>query len=42
MLLIHGFPSSSFDYHKVIEELSMYYNVIMVDHLGFGFSDKPK
>ena len=61
--LVHGYPSSSFDYHKVrvqpisdrvlirtvrwtrvkieISELTAFGNVLMYDHIGFGFSDKP-
>lgn len=39
--LVHGFPSSSYDYHKVIDELAMYGNVFVNDHLGFGLSDFP-
>jgi len=40
--LVHGYPSSSFDYHKIeISELTAFGNVLMYDHIGFGFSDKP-
>lgn len=39
--LVHGFPASSFDYHKVIDELANYGNVFANDHIGFGFSDVP-
>ena len=41
IILIHGFPTSSFDYHDVIERLSQDFTVLVFDHLGFGFSDKP-
>jgi len=42
IVLIHGFPSSSFDYHKVdLDMLRSYGPVILYDHIGFGFSDKP-
>ena len=42
IVLIHGFPSSSFDYHKVgIDQLQEHGPVLVYDHLGFGFSDKP-
>ena len=27
--------------NDLIDELSKYYNLIMIDHIGFGFSDKP-
>jgi pimeloyl-ACP methyl ester carboxylesterase len=42
MVILHGYPTSSFDYYKVLPELSKNYRVILHDHLGFGFSDKPK
>ena len=42
MVILHGYPTSSFDYYKVLPELSINYRVILHDHLGFGFSDKPK
>jgi pimeloyl-ACP methyl ester carboxylesterase len=42
MVILHGYPTSSFDYYKVLPELSVNYRVILHDHLGFGFSDKPK
>ncbi|PQJ77826.1 alpha/beta fold hydrolase [Polaribacter porphyrae] len=41
LVILHGYPTSSFDYHKVLTELSKKYRVIIHDHLGFGFSDKP-
>ena len=41
IILIHGFPSSSFDYFDVIDTLSVSYRVVVFDHIGFGFSDKP-
>lgn len=41
LCILHGFPTSSFDYWKVIDLLSEHYRVIVHDHLGFGFSDKP-
>ncbi len=42
LLMLHGYPSSSHDYYKVMPELSKKFRVIIHDHLGFGFSDKPK
>ena len=42
MVILHGYPTSSFDYYKVLPELSKNYRVILHDHLGFGFSDKPE
>jgi pimeloyl-ACP methyl ester carboxylesterase len=41
LCILHGFPTSSYDYHKVIETLCESHRVIVHDHLGFGFSDKP-
>ena len=41
IILIHGFPTSSFDYFDVIDQLSEKYRVVVFDHIGFGFSDKP-
>lgn len=42
LVILHGYPTSTFDYHYVLNELSKHYRVILHDHLGFGFSDKPK
>ena len=42
MVILHGYPTSSFDYYKVLPKLSKNYRLILHDHLGFGFSDKPK
>ncbi len=41
IFLLHGFPSSSYDFHRVIPILSERYRVIVHDHLGFGLSAKP-
>lgn len=42
ILLIHGYPYSSFEWKEVAQFLSKSYRVIMIDLLGFGFSDKPE
>lgn len=42
LVILHGYPTSSYDYYKVLPELSKKYRVIIHDHLGFGFSDKPQ
>ncbi|XP_046839527.1 mesoderm-specific transcript homolog protein-like [Xenia sp. Carnegie-2017] len=43
LLLIHGFPTSSFDWNKVWEPLrEKFGRVLTADMAGFGFSDKPK
>lgn len=41
LLLLHGFPTSSWDWRHVWDELAGRYRVIALDYLGFGFSDKP-
>ncbi|MBK8258142.1 MAG: alpha/beta hydrolase [Polyangiaceae bacterium] len=41
LLILHGFPSSSFDFHLALPRLAEKHRVIMHDHIGFGFSDKP-
>lgn len=40
-LILHGFPTSSFDFHRVVDRLAADRRVVLHDHLGFGFSDKP-
>ncbi len=42
LLLIHGFPTASWDWHRIWEKLTQRYHVIAPDMIGFGFSDKPK
>ncbi|WP_444900850.1 alpha/beta fold hydrolase [Microbulbifer sp. VAAC004] len=42
LLLIHGFPTSSYDWQKVWTQLTEHYRCIAMDMLGFGYSDKPK
>lgn len=41
LVILHGYPTSSFDYYKSLPYLTKQYRVIIHDHLGFGFSDKP-
>ncbi len=41
LVILHGYPTSTYDYYKVLPELSKHYRVILHDHIGFGFSDKP-
>jgi pimeloyl-ACP methyl ester carboxylesterase len=40
LLILHGYLTSSYDYHKVLPELSKHYRVILMDFIGFGFSEK--
>ncbi|MCU1465530.1 MAG: Epoxide hydrolase [Actinomycetia bacterium] len=41
LLMLHGFPSCSFDWHLVLDALRSRRRVVAVDFLGFGLSDKP-
>ena len=41
VLLLHGFPASSFMFRHLIPALAGPYHVIAPDHLGFGLSDTP-
>jgi pimeloyl-ACP methyl ester carboxylesterase len=41
LVLIHGFPTSSWDYEALWAPLTARYRVITLDMQGFGFSDKP-
>lgn len=41
LLLIHGFPTSSFDWAALWPALSARYSLHALDMLGFGLSDKP-
>ncbi|EDY87538.1 hydrolase, alpha/beta fold family [gamma proteobacterium HTCC5015] len=42
LLLLHGFPSCSWDWHKIAPKLEKEFRLIMPDFLGMGFSDKPR
>ncbi|MGF1544617.1 MAG: alpha/beta fold hydrolase [Parvularculaceae bacterium] len=41
LLLIHGFPTSSWDWSAVWPALAERFNLLALDMLGFGLSDKP-
>ena len=41
LVLLHGVPTSSWMYRKVIPQLQDSMRVISIDHLGFGSSAKP-
>lgn len=41
LCILHGYPTSIYDYWKALPILKQKYRVIMHDHLGFGLSDKP-
>ena len=40
--VLHGFPSASFDFWRVMPALAARYRVVIHDHVGFGFSAKPR
>ena len=41
LLLLHGFPSSSYDWRALLEQLPGH-DALAFDFLGFGLSDKPR
>ncbi|WP_410209984.1 alpha/beta fold hydrolase [Aquirhabdus sp.] len=41
LLLIHGFPTASWDWEAIWPALTRHYRVMTLDMIGFGFSDKP-
>jgi pimeloyl-ACP methyl ester carboxylesterase len=41
LLVVHGFPTCSFDFGPVLHRLSEHRRVVLFDQLGFGLSDKP-
>jgi pimeloyl-ACP methyl ester carboxylesterase len=41
VLLLHGFPTWSYDYAEVATDLAADHDVITLDFLGYGASDKP-
>jgi pimeloyl-ACP methyl ester carboxylesterase len=41
IVLLHGFPTSSYMFRNLIPTLARHYHVIAPDHLGFGRSDAP-
>lgn len=42
IVVLHGYPTCSYDYWRVLPDLSAERRVILHDHLGFGLSDKPR
>ncbi len=42
VVMLHGNPSWSYLYRKVVRQLQGRYRCIVPDHLGCGFSDKPQ
>ena len=41
LVLLHGFPASSFMFRDLLADLSDEYHLVAPDHLGFGHSDAP-
>jgi pimeloyl-ACP methyl ester carboxylesterase len=41
VVLLHGFPTSSFMFRHLVPLLADRYHVLAPDHLGFGLSDAP-
>jgi pimeloyl-ACP methyl ester carboxylesterase len=41
LLVLHGFPTSSFDYAAVLDPLRQGRRVLLLDGLGYGLSSKP-
>jgi pimeloyl-ACP methyl ester carboxylesterase len=42
LLLIHGFPTAAWDWHKIWDALGEKHMLIAPDLIGFGYSDKPR
>jgi pimeloyl-ACP methyl ester carboxylesterase len=42
LVLIHGFPTASWDWHKLWDDLGQCFDVVAADMIGFGFSEKPR
>ncbi|MBK6265427.1 alpha/beta fold hydrolase [Marivirga sp. S37H4] len=42
ILFVHGTPSWSFDFRKLVKGLKDSFRCIAIDHIGFGLSDKPE
>ena len=41
LVLIHGFPTASWDWVRLWDDLCRDYRVATLDMIGFGYSDKP-
>jgi pimeloyl-ACP methyl ester carboxylesterase len=41
ILMLHGFPTASWDWHKLWPVLEKDFRLIALDMLGYGFSSKP-
>ena len=41
LVCLHGFPTSSWDWHQLIPLLTSHYRVLVFDFPGYGLSEKP-
>ncbi|MBU3012542.1 hypothetical protein KO506_14105 [Polaribacter vadi] len=41
VVIISGYPLISYDFHKIILQLSEFYRVVIHDHFGFGLTELP-
>ncbi len=41
LLCLHGFPTASYDYHKIWNQLAEKFSLVSFDMIGYGFSAKP-
>ena len=41
LLVLHGFPTSSFDFHLVVDSMADHRRVLLFDMVGYGLSYKP-
>lgn len=41
LVVVHGFPTSSYDWSHLLDRLTLRRRVVLVDLPGFGLSDKP-
>lgn len=42
LLLIHGYPTSSWDWSAIWPDLKKHFRLVAMDMLGFGLSEKPR
>ncbi|MGB7374890.1 alpha/beta fold hydrolase [Pontixanthobacter sp.] len=42
LLLVHGFPTASWDWEPIWNTMSAQHSLIAADMIGFGLSDKPR
>jgi pimeloyl-ACP methyl ester carboxylesterase len=42
LLLLHGFPTASYQFRRLIDALGTRYRLVAPDYPGFGYSDAPR